>query len=113
MFSTELAVIPTRSMIRASRVSSNKSLDMQKCFVSVAKLIVALINRLTSTMSAAKDSIKKHSKIVAMDQCQSTAKCWRRHSTLLHPIENFERFSIVLLRMNEQTKDSLTFVQKE
>ena len=36
-----LAVMPTRSMIRESRVSSN----MQKCCVSVAKHIVVMTNR--------------------------------------------------------------------
>ena len=36
-----------------------------------------MINRLTSTKSAAKNSIKEHWKTVAMDQCQSIAKFWR------------------------------------
>ena len=71
IFSPELAVISTRSMIGESRVSSKKSLDVQKCCVSVAKHIVVMINRLTSTSSAAKDSIEEHWKTVAMDQYQS------------------------------------------
>ena len=58
-------------------VSSKKSLDVQKCFVSVAKHIVVMINRLTSTSLAAKDSIKEYWKTVAMDRCQSIEKCWR------------------------------------
>ena len=41
------------------------------------------------------------------------AKLWKRQSTLLQPIEDFERFSIVLLRMNKQRNDCLTFIQKE
>ena len=73
-FSPELAVISTRSLIRESRVSSKKSLDVQNFCVSVAKHIVAMINRLTSTSLAAKDSIKEHWKTVAMDQCQSIEK---------------------------------------
>ena len=74
-FSPELAVMSTRNMIRESRVSSKKSLDVQKCCVSVAKHIVVMINRLTSTSLAAKDSIKEHWKSVAMVvQWQSIAK---------------------------------------
>ena len=75
-FSPELAVLSTRNMIRESRVSSKKKLDMQECCVSVAKHIVVMISALTSTSSAAKDSIKEHWKSVVMvDHCQSTAKC--------------------------------------
>ena len=73
-FSPELALMPTRNMIRESRVSSNRSADVQKCCVSVAKHIVVMINRLTSTSLAAEGSIKEHWKTVAMEQCQSIAK---------------------------------------
>ena len=60
---------------RESRVSSKKSLDVQKCCVSVAKHIVVMISVLTSTSLAAKDSIKEHWKSVAMVvQWQSIAK---------------------------------------
>ena len=59
-FSQELAVMSTRNMIRVSRVSSKKDLDVQKCCVSVAKLLVVMISVLTSTSLAAKDSIKEH-----------------------------------------------------
>ena len=75
MFSQELAVMSTRNMIGESQVSSKKSLCVQKCCVSVAKHIVVMIPRLTSTSLAAKDSIKEHWKSVAMvDQCQNNAK---------------------------------------
>ena len=60
IFSPELAVMSTRNIIRESRVSSKKSLDVQKCYASVAKHIVVMINRLISTSIAAKDSIKEH-----------------------------------------------------
>ena len=40
-------------------------------------------------------------------------KVLQRQSTLLHSIENFERFIIALLRMNKQRMDCLTFIQKE
>ena len=61
---------------KESQIFSKKSLDMQKCCVSVAKHIVVKINRLKSTSLAAKDSTKEHWKSVAMvDQCQSFAKC--------------------------------------
>ena len=74
-FFPELGVMSTRNMIRESRVSSKKSLDVQKCCVSVAKYIV-MINRILSTSFAAKDSTKEHWKSVVMvDQCQNTAKC--------------------------------------
>ena len=46
-FFLELAVMPTRNMVRKSRVSSKKSLDVQKCCVSVAKHSVVMISRLT------------------------------------------------------------------
>ena len=76
IFSQELALMSTRNMIKESQVFSKKSLDVQKCCVSVAKHIVVMINRLTSTSLAAKDSTKEHWKSVAMvDQCQSIAKC--------------------------------------
>ena len=77
IFSPELAVMPTRSMIRESRVSTKKSLDVQKRCVSVAKHVVVMINRLTSTSSAAKGSMKKHWKTGATDQCQRIEKRWR------------------------------------
>ena len=76
-FSPKLAVMSTRNMIRESRVSSKKSLDVQKVCACVAKHMVVMINRLTRTSLAAKDSLKDHWKAVAMDQCQSIAKFWR------------------------------------
>ena len=76
IFPPELAVMPKRNMIRESRVSSKNNLDVQKCYVSVAKHIVLMINRLTTTFSAANDSTKEHWETVAMvDQWQSLAKC--------------------------------------
>ena len=74
-FFPELAIMSTRNMIRECQVSSKKSLDVQKCCVSVAKHTVVMIKRLTSTSLAAKDSIKEHWKSVAMVvQWQSIAK---------------------------------------
>ena len=74
-FSPEIDVMSTRNMIRENRVSSKKSLDVQKCCVSVAKHFVVMISVLTSTSLAAKDSIKEHWKSVAMVvQWQSIAK---------------------------------------
>ena len=70
VFAPELAVMSTKNMIRGSQVSSKKNLGVQKCCVSVAKHIVVMINRLTSTSLAAKDSIKEHWKSVAIvDEC--------------------------------------------
>ena len=60
---------------RENRVSSKKSLDVQKSCVFVAKHIVVMISELTSTSLAAKDSIKENWKSVAMVfQWQSIAK---------------------------------------
>ena len=74
-FPQEYAVMSTRNKIKESQVSSKKSLGVQKCCVSVAKHVVVMINRLTNTRLAAKDSIKEHWKSVAMvDQCQNIAK---------------------------------------
>ena len=76
IFFPELAVMSTINMIRESRVSSKKSLDVQRCCVSVAKHNVVMISVLTSTSLAAKASIEEHWKSVAMvDQCQNIAKC--------------------------------------
>ena len=75
IFSQEFAVLTTKNMIRERQASSKKRLDVQKCCVSLEKHIVVMINRLTSTSLAAKDSIKEHWKSVAMvDQCQKIAK---------------------------------------
>ena len=75
IFSQELDVMSTTNIIRESQVSSKKSLGVQKCCVSVAKHIVVMINRLTSTSLVAKDSLKELWKNVAMvDQCRSIAK---------------------------------------
>ena len=41
------------------------------------------------------------------------AKFYKRQTTLLQQIKDFEVFSIVLLRMNKQRRDCLTFIQKE
>ena len=97
--------MPTRNMIRESRDYSKKSLDVQECCACVAKPIVATIERVTSITSVARESIKELSKTVEVDPCQNIAKCYRRPSTSLQPIEDFERFSIVLLRINKQKKD--------
>ena len=74
-FSQELAVVSTRNIIKRVPVLLKKILVEQKCCVSVAKHIVVMINRPTSTSLAAKDSIKENWKSVAMvDQCQNIAK---------------------------------------
>ena len=57
--SPELAVMPTRNMIRESRDYSKKSLDVQECCACVAKPIVATIERVTSITSVARESIKE------------------------------------------------------
>ena len=66
IFSPEVAVMPTRNMIKESHVSSKKNLGVQKSCVSVPKHIVVMMNRIASTSSAAKDSTKEHWKSVAM-----------------------------------------------
>ena len=59
IFSPELAVMSTRNMVRESRDYIKKSLDLQKCCACVAKPIVATIERVTSTNSVARDSIRE------------------------------------------------------
>ena len=59
IFSQELAVMSARNMIRESRVSSKKSLDVQNSCVSVEKHNVVMLSVLTITSLAAKDSIKE------------------------------------------------------
>ena len=79
-FSPELAVMSTRNMIRESRVSSKKTLDVKKCGVAVAKHNVVMINRLTSTSLGAKDSIKEHWKGVSMVDLFEVSQSVRRGS---------------------------------
>ena len=59
IFSPELAVMSKKNLIREGRASSKKSLDVQKCCVSVANHVVVMISILTSGSLAAKDSINE------------------------------------------------------
>ena len=59
VFSSELAVMPTRNMIEESWDFLKKKLVVQKCCACVAKPIVATIEGVTSTNSVARDSIKE------------------------------------------------------
>ena len=106
-FSTALAVMSTRNMIRENQVSSKKSLDVQKCCVSVPKHIVVMIKRLKST--PVKDSIKEYWKSVAMaDQCQSIATGWR--NLLMYYSTNTEFRTIQHnVATYEQTKKRLSY----
>ena len=74
LFPQKLLECPQKNMMNERRVSSKKSLDVQKCCVSVAKHFFDMINRLIGTSLAAEDSKKEHWKTVAMDQFQSFAK---------------------------------------
>ena len=73
--SQERVVVFTRSMIRESRDCLKKNPRVPKCCACVAKPIVATIERVTSTNSVARDSIKELWKTVEMDPCQSIGKC--------------------------------------
>ena len=88
--SQEHVVLLTRSMIRESRDCLKKNSGVLKCCACVAKLIVATIERVTNTNSVARESIEEIWKTVAMDPCQSIAKCKKRQSTFLQPTEDFE-----------------------
>ena len=77
IFSPELAVMSTRNMIRESRVSSKKSLDVQKCCACVRQTYGCYDKQTNKNKFSSKGHTKKHWKTVAMDQCQSIAKCWR------------------------------------
>ena len=73
--SQEHVVLLTRSMIRESRDYLKKNSGVPKCCACLAKPIVATIERVTSTISVARDSIKEFWKTVEIDQCQSIARC--------------------------------------
>ena len=60
-------VLLTRSMITESRDYLKKRSGVRKCCACVAKPIVATIQRVTSTNSVARDSIKELWKTVEMD----------------------------------------------
>ena len=59
IFPPELAVMPTRNLTRESRDYLKKSLDVQKCCARLAKPIIASIERVASTNSVARNSIKE------------------------------------------------------
>ena len=65
--SQEHVVVLTRSMIRESQDCLKKNSGARKCCACVAKPIVAMIARVTSTNSVARDSIKELWKTVEMD----------------------------------------------
>ena len=73
--SQEHIVVLTRSTIRENRGCLKKNSGVPKCCACVAKPIVATIERVTSTNSVAKDSIKELWKTVEMGPCQSIGKC--------------------------------------
>ena len=73
--SQEHVVVLTRSMIRESRDCLKKNSGVPKCCACVAKPIVATIERVTSTNSVARESIKELCKTVEMGPCQSIGKC--------------------------------------
>ena len=73
--SQEHVVVLTRSMIIERRDCLKKNLGVAKRCVCVAKPIVATIERVTSTNSVARDSIKKLWKTVEMGPRQSIGKC--------------------------------------
>ena len=61
-------------MIRESRDSLKKNSGDPNCCASVARHIVATIERVTSTISVARDSIKELWKTVEMGPCQNIGK---------------------------------------
>ena len=75
-FSQEHVVLLTRSMIRESRDCLKKNSGVPKCCDCVAKPIVARIEKVRSTTSVARDSIKELWKTVEIvGPCQSIEKC--------------------------------------
>ena len=70
-FFPELAVMPTRSMIKYNRVSSKKGLDVQKCLSSKT---FCCYDKLTNKYNLSSKGLNKRT-LVAMDQCQSISKC--------------------------------------
>ena len=73
--SQEHVVLLTRSMIGESRDCLKKNSGFSKCCACVAKPIVTTIERVTSTNSVARDTIKELWKTVEIDSCQSIANC--------------------------------------
>ena len=73
--SQEHVVLLTRSMIRDSRDCLKKNSGVPKGCACVEKPIVATIERVTSKISVARDSIKELWKTMEMDPCQSIGKC--------------------------------------
>ena len=61
--SPEHALLLTRNKIRESRDCLKKISGVPKCFASVAKPIVATIERVTSTNSVARDPIQNSGKL--------------------------------------------------
>ena len=74
-FLQEHVVVLTRSMIREIWDCLKKNSGVPKCFACVAKPFVATIERVTSTNSVARDSIKELWKTVQMGPSQNIGKC--------------------------------------
>ena len=98
IYSPELAVMPTRNMIKESRYYLKKRLDVQKCCACVAKHIVVMINRLTSTSSVARGSIKekggdgpmsKYRKV--LQEAANVTSTKRRFRTTQHSVATYEQ----------------------
>ena len=107
-FSPDLAVTPTRNMIRESRDYSQKNSRVQKCCACVAKPIVATIDRVTSTNSVARDSIKELWKTVKMDPCQNIAKCQKSAVNVTSTKRGFRTIHYSVATY-EQTKKSVSY----
>ena len=73
--SQEHFVLLTRGMIGENRDSLKKNSGVLKCCACLAKPNIATIERVTSTNSVARDSVKELWKTVEMDPCQSIATC--------------------------------------
>ena len=74
-FFTKTCCTATKSMIRENRDCLKKNSGVPKCCACVAKPVVAAIERVTNTNSAARDSIKELWKTVEMDPYESIANC--------------------------------------
>ena len=69
------AVKSTRNTTRENRVFSRRNSGVQKCCVSVARPIVAMMPSRTSIISAAKVSTSEHLRTAVMGPWPSIKKC--------------------------------------
>ena len=79
--SLERVAVRMKSMINGSRDFLKKNLDVQKCYVFLARHIAAMTTSQISSNLAVKDKTSEFSKMLETVLCQKTGECSMKQST--------------------------------